>query len=127
MTAIFEGFKPLLLHLEGDELTDIPGDAGGLTRYGISQVMHPGVDVANLTLEGAYTWYERNYWNYYNLNRINSQGIANKLMSFLINQNPKKAIICLQRAINHCGGPINEDGLLGPGTITALNSLDPLW
>lgn len=128
MTAIFQLFKPLLIPLEGDELTDTTDDHGGLTRYGISQVAHPEVDVANLTLDGAFDWYEQNYWDHYQLSRIGSQDIANKLMSLLINMNPATAIRCLQRAIVHCSGTVLvDDGLLGEDTIRMLNALDPNW
>lgn len=127
MTASFDSFKPLLVPLEGNKLTDIADDAGGLTRYGISKVMHPEVDVANITLEDAYKWYEHNYWNQYQLSRIDSQEIANKLMSFLINENPTTAIRCLQRAVSRCGGFVTEDGILGPNTIYFLNLANPMW
>ena len=127
MTAVFEKFKPLLIPLEGDKLTDIPGDAGGLTRYGISQIRHPEIDVANLTLDKAYEWYKSNYWDKYRLSQIDSQDIANKLMSFLINEDPNTAIVCLQRAINHCGGEVSEDGKLGLATLTYANTLPARW
>ena len=127
MTASFEGFKPLLVPLEGDKLTDIPDDAGGLTRYGISKVMHPEVDVANITLDDAYKWYEHNYWDQYQLSQINSQAIANKVMSFLINANPTNVIRCLQRAMNHYGDYVREDGILGIKTITCVNLFNSIW
>ena len=127
MTATFEKFKPLLIPLEGDKLTNIPEDSGGLTRYGISQVMHPEIDVANLTLDKAYNRYEKNYRNLYKLNAIDSQDIANKLMSFLINMNPNTAIKILQHAINHCGGNVVEDGVFGVATTTYVNTLSPMW
>jgi len=125
MTASFDSFKLLLVPLEGDKLTDIADDAGGLTRYGISKVMHPEVDVANITLQDAYKWYEQNYWDRYQLSRIDSQEIANKLMSFLINENPTTVIHCLQRAVSRCGGFVKEDGILGPNTIYFLNLANP--
>ena len=127
MPAVFTGFTPLIIPLEGDKLTDIEGDAGGLTKYGISKVMHPEVDVANLDFPGACRFYEINYWNHYGLSRFDSQEIANKLMSFIINENPFSAIRCLQRAINHCGGTTIEDGLLGTSTTSVANSLPQAW
>ena len=44
-------------------VSDDPDDPGGLTKYGISKVNHPEVDVANLTLEGAKAIYKKMYWN----------------------------------------------------------------
>lgn len=38
------------------------GDDGGLTKFGIDQRSHPGVDVENLTLEQAKEIYLKEYW-----------------------------------------------------------------
>jgi lysozyme family protein len=89
--------------------------------------MHPEVDVANLSFEDACYWYNANYWIHYGLDRLDSQDIANKLMSFLINENPYSAVRCIQRAINHCGGNVIEDGLLGVSTLTAANGVHEPW
>lgn len=39
-----------------------PKDPGGETKYGISKRAYPGVDIKNLTLEGAKAIYLRDYW-----------------------------------------------------------------
>ena len=41
---------------------DLPDDKGGPTKFGIAQNFHPEVDVKNLTLDGALTIYEADYW-----------------------------------------------------------------
>ena len=46
----------------GAKLTNIPGDRGGLTKYGIAQTAHPDLDIANLTEEQAKDIYRRDYW-----------------------------------------------------------------
>lgn len=51
----------LTVGLEGN-YSDDPLDPGGKTRYGISQVYNPEVDVKNLTLEKAKDIYYRKYW-----------------------------------------------------------------
>jgi len=43
-------------------LVDNPNDAGGVTKYGISQRAHPHLDVRNLTLEDAKEIYRVKYW-----------------------------------------------------------------
>lgn len=43
----------------GDKLVT---DAGGLTKYGISQRWHPEVDIANLTRAQAIEIYRNEYW-----------------------------------------------------------------
>ncbi len=42
--------------------TNIPGDLGGETKWGISKKAHPNVDIKNLTLEGAMEIYYNEYW-----------------------------------------------------------------
>src|ERR1700679_343274 len=37
---------------------DVPGDSGGLTKYGVDASSHPGVDIAGLTASSA----ELIYW-----------------------------------------------------------------
>lgn len=127
MAADFAEFKPLIIPLEGDKLTNISGDDGGLTKYGITKASYPDVDVTNLTFDEACTIWESDYWSHYGLSRLNSQDIANKVMSYLMNQNPYSAIRNIQRAINHCGGNVVNDGLLGLATIQALNTLPQDW
>ncbi len=46
----------------GDKVTDIRGDMGGLTKYGISKVAHPDLDIASLTEVQAISIYEKDYW-----------------------------------------------------------------
>lgn len=45
-----------------DGVTNYPWDPGGVTKYGIAQKYHPGVDVANLTKAGAIAIYGTEYW-----------------------------------------------------------------
>ena len=52
----------VLGHEGNDTLTDDPKDPGGLTRWGISQIAHPSVDVRHLTREGAAAIYRAEYW-----------------------------------------------------------------
>lgn len=65
----FYNFIPWILHWEtefqkghdGDwnfvRVEHDPDDPGGTTKYGIDQRSHPGVDIANLTKDGAITIY----------------------------------------------------------------------
>ena len=47
----------------GGGFNDLPDDKGGPTKFGIAQNFHPEVDVKNLTLRGALTIYEDDYWS----------------------------------------------------------------
>lgn len=121
--ALFDNFIPLIIPLEGEKLTNIKGDAGGLTKYGISKAAFPLVDIANLTFEEACTIYRKSFWEHYALSAIDCQSVANKIMSLLINANPFSIVQAIQRAINHCGGGTAEDGLLGINTYRVINAL----
>lgn len=125
--AEFVKFKQLIILLEGDKLTNIPGDEGGITKYGISQASYPDVNIADLTFEQACAIYERDFWNHYSLYNIASQDIANKVMSFLMNMDPFSAVQCLQKAMNACGCNVAEDGLLGAKTFGVLNASPVGW
>lgn len=46
----------------GAEMTNDPADPGGLTKYGIAQRSHPGLDVASLTEQQAMAIYRTEYW-----------------------------------------------------------------
>ncbi len=43
--------------------SDLPDDAGGKTKWGISQRAHPTLDIENLTPEQALDIYAKEYWN----------------------------------------------------------------
>lgn len=42
---------------------NVPGDAGGQTKYGIDKASHPNVDIENLEADGAAAIYTQVYWN----------------------------------------------------------------
>lgn len=54
----------------GSKVTDDKDDTGGLTKFGISQVNNPDVDVANLTKEQAARIYKERYWDAINADQL---------------------------------------------------------
>lgn len=58
---LFEKALAFTLQNEG-ELCSVEGDAGGLTKYGISKRSYPHLDIANLTKEKAAEIYRRDFW-----------------------------------------------------------------
>ena len=54
----FDHALPWMFKHEGGMTTD----TGGLTKYGISQKAHPGIDIANLSREDAAEIYHKEYW-----------------------------------------------------------------
>lgn len=89
------------------------------TKYGITTLDMPGVDIANLTPDQAITYYTENYWKPL-YSQINSQPIANKLFDLGVLFGVGTAVKMLQAAL---GIPI--DGVFGPATHSAVNQANP--
>lgn len=117
-------------------------DAGGRTRFGIAEKFHPELpsrffskrkDEALAVAEGLL---EREYWDKACLEQIADQGVANKLFDMAVNMGVHQAGIYAQRAVNAAlqisqpqpgvaANRLDEDGVFGPRTIAAINSLEP--
>lgn len=133
-----------VLRLEDSRLTGaittLKGDRGGRTRFGLAERFHPDLvkrgyydigedgepvvphDEALTIAEGVY---EEQYASGLALDRIESQDVANRLLSFAINEGPGEGIAVAQKACNALGCSLDVDGKLGPATLNALNALDP--
>jgi lysozyme family protein len=95
-----------------------PDDPGGETNFGICKRDHPGVDIKNLTIEGADAIYREQYWCY---DGISSQELATKLLDWAINLEGTgkrgEAVKALQLAILvQEPATIVADGCYGPST-----------
>ncbi len=106
----------------GAKITEIAGDAGGLTKYGISQRAYPGLDIRNLTEQQARDIYKRDYWDRVSGDRIDSQAVAENIFDTAVNMGPKTAVKLAQATLNEillvC---VVEDGVVGDKTIDALS------
>jgi hypothetical protein len=62
-------------------------DAGGATRYGISQAAYPSLYIPSLTLPNAYQIYKRDFWFniQWNITEWTSQAAANKFLQLGVN------------------------------------------
>jgi lysozyme family protein len=112
------------LALEGfGKLTDLRGDPGGLTKWGISQRAHPGLDIPSLTREDAIKIYRTEYWNPF-YDRIGDQEVADEIFDFGVNTHPETATKLVQEAIRYLtAGPVVVDGKFGTKTLAALCAL----
>ncbi|HEU4600511.1 MAG TPA: glycosyl hydrolase 108 family protein [Steroidobacteraceae bacterium] len=117
MSAFDEAFRVVIGHEGG--LVDDPRDAGGLTKYGISQRQYPGEDIRNLTLERAKELYRRDYWA-----RVRGDELpfpaALALFDYAVNSGVETAIRGAQKALN-----LKVDGILGPITFAAIDNAEP--
>ena len=110
-----EAFEQLIGHEGGYVLDSL--DPGGETKFGISKRSYPGENIANLTLERAKAIYLRDYWGPAGGDTVPAD-IRFMLFDMAVNQGVKTAI----RALQHVAG-VGEDGILGPVTLQALQSM----
>jgi lysozyme family protein len=113
-----------LMECEGNWSND-KNDPGGLTRFGISSVSHPEVNLKTLTLDGAKAFYKAEYWDPARCGDIEDQELAEELFKAFVNMPPIKAVALLQGAINDIYGasPLTVDGQIGTKTIAAANTI----
>lgn len=115
----------LMLRLEGG-YSNVAGDAGGRTKYGITQrtldslqkkplpVILPK-DVAQLTPDQATVIYRSIQW--YEIHGDSLPGpLACLLLNAAVNMGEPTAVGLLQAALG-----VKEDRILGPGTLAAIN------
>lgn len=122
--AKFDKAFTKLIGIEGGYSNDAD-DAGGETRFGISKRSYPDVDIASLTLDQAKAIYKRDFWDRARLDEFTSQPIAEELFDSLVNIGPR-VNKWLQQAYNLTNfwdgnHDLAEDGIIGSGTITAIN------
>jgi lysozyme family protein len=134
-------FQPALqkvLAHEGAYVND-PDDPGGETYRGIARNMHskwsgwvcidlcklvPGFP-ANLEkdveLQNHITlFYQVNFWDQLNADKIDSQLIANSIFDFGVNAGVKVSALLAQLVVE-----ADADGVIGPQSIEKINSFDP--
>lgn len=101
-----------------------PNDKGGFTKYGIAQNYHKDIDVASLDLPGAYQVYKEGYWNPFNLGLVSDKDVASALLDTTVQHGvDRDTAHMIQQAVIASGVSIANDGVIGPKTIAAINSL----
>lgn len=94
-------------------------DNGGETKYGISKRSYPGEDIKNLTLERARAIYLRDYWGPAGCDSL-PDAARLQVFDMAVHSGVSRAIKAVQKAVSE-----TEDGVLGPRTIQALQSMHP--
>lgn len=127
--ANYTGIIDWVLRIEDSTLSgkvvDL-GDGQGLTRYGIAQKSNPEVPPTFYTesplfaLGTAQQVYRSSYWNRFQGDNIDSDAVASCLLNFSINDGTNREVRMLQEAL----GLYQRDGVMGPITLKAVNSID---
>jgi lysozyme family protein len=103
-------------------------DSDGTTRYGLLDRWHP-----DLTAQGFYTMpadqalivaktcYRTQYWNHISGDGITSNTVATQIFSIAVNDGITWGTKLAQGVLG-----LNQDGVLGDETLTAINNMDPV-
>lgn len=87
------------------------------TKFGISAMSYPDLDIKNLTLEQAKAVYRRDFWDRAKGDQYDA-AIAYQLFDIAVNNGNGNAIRMLQRASG-----VADDGQVGSLTIAAVKAL----
>ena len=117
----------VLKHEDARLTGEVTHDSGGTTKFGISQRSHPTIDVKHLSLADAEEIYRNEYWSKMQGDEIRDDDVAAKLLDMAVNMGPHQAIVLCQRALNVLAlhQALEEDGVMGPATLAALNDGEP--
>lgn len=113
-----EAFERVIGHEGG--YVDNAHDPGGRTKYGISQRAYPGEDILGMTLTRAKFLYFRDYWGPAGCDSLPPE-VRFDMFDLAVNSGVKGAIKLLQTVVGTAA-----DGILGPKTLAAANSMPPL-
>ncbi|RLJ01288.1 MAG: peptidoglycan-binding protein [Candidatus Aenigmatarchaeota archaeon] len=118
----FEKAVSLVLKHEGGYVND-PDDPGGETNLGISRRNYPNEDIKNLTVERAKEIYWNDFWVPNRYEEIDYEPLAMKVFDIAVNIGPRRANMMLQAALCDVGQLVEVDGIIGPQTLGAANSV----
>lgn len=136
--ASFNIFYPLLSELEGgyQNLTSDPGNRNSLgvyvgTNWGISArfyediLGHPPTvqEMKNLSKDEAKQIYKTHFWNKLRASQINNQAVANTIVDMQVNSG-RGGRIAQEVLRDRFNINISVDGIVGPKTIFAINSVN---
>lgn len=88
------------------------------TKYGISAMSYPDLDIINLTKENAKSIYKTHYWDANHLDKLNPI-LAVQVFDAAVQHGSTTAIKLLQKLIG-----VNADGVLGNGTLKTIEFLN---
>lgn len=87
------------------------------TKFGISAMSYPDLDIKNLTVDQAKAIYKRDFWDRAQADQYDA-AIAYQLFDIAVNNGNGNAIRMLQRAVG-----VADDGQVGRLTIAAVKAL----
>ncbi|MBO7453814.1 MAG: peptidoglycan-binding protein [Alphaproteobacteria bacterium] len=120
----FEKAFAYVIENEGGYVFD-KNDPGGETKFGISKRSYPSLNIKDLTLEDAKKIYYRDFWQKGKFEEIDDEKVATQVFDLSVNLGIRAAVSVLQRALRSVGINVQEDGLIGPQTLSAVSNSEP--
>ncbi len=120
----FEKAVDYVIRNEGGYVFD-KDDLGGETKFGISKKSYPTLNIKDLTLENAKKIYFCDYWHKGRFEEIPDDAVATQVFDLSVNLGIRPAVIVLQRALRSVGIRVQEDGLIGSETLSAVKKSEP--
>lgn len=115
----FQRALAFVLDKEGyDKLTDDPRDRGGRTKWGISQLAYPTLNIATLTQEQATQLYRRDFWL-----RGCCDGLPAPIGFMHFDASVNQGIRPANRMLQQAAG-VDPDGEIGPKSLAAINRMN---
>lgn len=104
-------------HGDLDHVTweNVSGDTGGVTKWGVDQASHPGVNIKALTQKQAVEIYRTDYWNRCRCEDL-KEPLCYVVFDIAVNNGVGRAAKWLQEAAG-----VTADGHIGPITLAAAN------
>jgi lysozyme family protein len=94
------------------------------TKYGITALDMPGVDIENITVNQAIAYYAEHYWKTL-YSQIDSQAVADKLFDLGVLFGVETAVAMMQTTLETAGfNTVDVDGIFGKETLSAINQSD---
>jgi uncharacterized protein (TIGR02594 family) len=122
-----------VIKAEGSEYENVPGDAGGATKFGIThedlgrylgKKDATNEEVKNMTRETAEAIYKKLYWDSMGCDLIRSEKIQQVLFDQGVNRGSVTAARQFQLVLQNLGAKIGVDGNIGTVTSSATNGFN---
>ncbi len=131
--AKFEDFISKLEDFEGG-YSNRAADYGGPTNRGITLTTFRAYygasrtieDLKKLTVAQAHNIYKKGFWNVIKADTIIPQSVASTIFDHGVNAGNSRSVKMAQHVLDkHFGYKLKVDGVMGSGTVAALNIVDP--
>lgn len=131
-TYISKIIQHTIVTFEGTKYTNIVGDAGGPTKFGVTQRALAGYlnrpvsvdEVKNMTIETATDVYKKDYWDYYDVGSYPKE-VQHLIFDLYVQHRPEAVGKIIQRGLNMLGQKLLVDGDIGKKTMTAIACVTP--